>query len=58
MIGDALGDAYEHASDQISFVANTVIDTVERVAKCAQSPTQLPSEGGERELNSPARRWP
>ncbi|CAE7210315.1 carA2 [Symbiodinium sp. CCMP2456] len=29
MIGDALGDAYEHASDQISFVANTVIDTVE-----------------------------
>lgn len=29
MIGDALGDAYEHAADQISFVANTVIDTVE-----------------------------
>ena len=30
MIGDALGDAYEHAADQISFVANTVIDTVDR----------------------------
>ena len=34
MIGDALGDAYEHAAEQISFVANTVIDTVEGVAKC------------------------
>ena len=30
LVGDALGDAYEHATDKISFVANTVIDTVEK----------------------------
>ncbi|CAE7614462.1 unnamed protein product [Symbiodinium sp. CCMP2592] len=29
LVGDALGDAYEAAEDQVSFVANTVIDTVE-----------------------------
>ncbi|CAE7945520.1 carA2 [Symbiodinium necroappetens] len=29
LVGDALGDAYEAAADQVSFVANTVIDTVE-----------------------------
>lgn len=29
LIGDALGDAYEAAEDQVSFVANTVIDSVE-----------------------------
>ena len=28
MIGDALGDAYEAAEDQVSFVADTVIDSV------------------------------
>ncbi|CAE7388839.1 unnamed protein product, partial [Symbiodinium microadriaticum] len=28
-VGDALGDAYEAAADQVSFVANTVIDSVE-----------------------------
>ena len=30
LVGDALGDAYDSASDQVAFVANTVIDTVER----------------------------
>ncbi|CAE7687129.1 unnamed protein product [Symbiodinium sp. CCMP2456] len=29
LVGNALGDAYEHASDQVTFVANTVIDSVE-----------------------------
>ncbi|CAE7471577.1 unnamed protein product, partial [Symbiodinium pilosum] len=29
LVGDALGDAYESAADQVSFVANTVIDSVE-----------------------------
>jgi len=29
LVGDALGDAYEHAADQVTFVANTVIDSVE-----------------------------
>ncbi|CAE7590253.1 unnamed protein product [Symbiodinium natans] len=29
LVGDALGDAYEAAEDQVSFVANTVIDSVE-----------------------------
>ncbi|OLQ01651.1 hypothetical protein AK812_SmicGene15575 [Symbiodinium microadriaticum] len=29
LVGDALGEAYEHASDQVTFVANTVIDSVE-----------------------------
>ncbi|CAE6929380.1 unnamed protein product, partial [Symbiodinium sp. KB8] len=28
LVGDALGDAYEGATDQIAFVANTAIDTV------------------------------
>ncbi|CAE7259948.1 unnamed protein product [Symbiodinium sp. CCMP2456] len=30
LVGEALGDAYEASTDQISFVANTVIDTVEK----------------------------
>ena len=29
LVGDALGDAYDSAADQVSFVANTVIDSVE-----------------------------
>ncbi|CAJ1441752.1 unnamed protein product [Effrenium voratum] len=29
MVGDALGDAYSAAADQVEFVANTVIDSVE-----------------------------
>ena len=28
LVGDALGDAYDQATDKIAFVANTVIDTV------------------------------
>ncbi|CAJ1415977.1 unnamed protein product [Effrenium voratum] len=29
LVGDALGDAYEHAADKVDFVANTAINTVE-----------------------------
>ena len=30
LVGDALSDAYDQATDKIAFVANTAIDTVEK----------------------------